>query len=74
MWRLATCSPFPFPLLGYTDDFFPGFKKLFISLFLAMLNLFCCASFSLVVASGGYSLVVVRVLLTVAASLVARGL
>ena len=54
--------------------FFPGFKKLFISLFLAMLNLCCCASFSLVVASGGYSLVVVRVLLTVAASLVARGL
>ena len=39
-------------------------KELLI--FLAVLGLLCCEGFSLVVASGGYSLVVVRGLLAVA--------
>ena len=43
---------------------------LFIFLFLAMLGLYCCAGFSLVVESGGYSLVAVQRLLTKVTSLV----
>ena len=43
-------------------------------LFLAGLGSHCCAGFSLVVASRGYSLVVVRELLMVVASLVVHGL
>ena len=42
------------------------------SLFLAVLGLCCCEGFSLVVVNGGYSLVEVHGLLTVAASLVAE--
>ena len=38
-------------------------KKLYISLFLAVLGLCCCVGFSLVAGSGGYSLVMVRWLL-----------
>ena len=45
---------------------------LFIYLFLAVLGLHCYMSFSLVVETGGYSLVAVRQLLTAAASLVAE--
>ena len=37
---------------------------------MALLGLHCCAIFSLVVASGGYSLAVLHRLLTVVASLV----
>ena len=48
-----------------------GFFKFFIYLFLAVLGLLCCMSFSLVVASGGYSLVEMRWLLIAVASLVA---
>ena len=40
-------------------------------LFLAVLGLHCCTGFSLVEASGGYSLVVVRRLRIAVASLVA---
>ena len=40
--------------------------------FLAVLGLCCCTGFSLVVASGGYSLVVIDRLLIVVASLVAE--
>ena len=48
-------------------------KKTFkFYLFLAVLGLHCCAVFSLVVASGGYSLVAVGRLLTVVAPLVAE--
>ena len=47
-------------------------KKLFIYLFMAVPGLHCCAVFSVAVASGGYSLVVVHRLLIVAASLVAE--
>ena len=54
--------------------FFLGFEILFIYLFLAMLDLCCCARFSLAVASGGYALVEVRGLLTVVAFPVVRGL
>ena len=43
---------------------------LFMYLLLAVLGLPCCLDFSLVVASGGYSLVVVCGLLMVVASLV----
>ena len=43
---------------------------LFIYLFLAMLGLCCCKGFPLVVVSGRYSLVAVRGLLIVVASLV----
>ena len=39
---------------------------------MAVLGLCCCTGFSLAVASGGYSLVTVRGLLTVLASLVVR--
>ena len=42
----------------------------FVCLFLAVLGLHCCVGFSLVVASGGYSLNAVRGLLIVEASLV----
>ena len=48
------------------------FKHLFIICFLAVLGLGCCTGSSLVAASGGYSLVVVRGLLTAVASLVAE--
>ena len=41
-------------------------------LFLAVLSLHGCSGFSLVAASGGYSLVAVRSLLTVMTSLVAK--
>ena len=44
--------------------------KSFINLFLAMLGLCCCTGFSLVAASGGYSLVSGRGLLMVVPSLV----
>ena len=44
---------------------------LFIYLFLVVLSLCCCMGFSLVVASGDFSLVVVCGLLNVVASLVA---
>ena len=46
------------------------FKKLFIYLSLAVLGLSCCVGFSLVVTSGGYSLVAVCGLLIAVASLV----
>ena len=48
------------------------FKHLFIIYFLAVLGLRCCTGFSLVAASGGSSLVVVRGLLIAVASLVAE--
>ena len=48
------------------------FLKQFVHLFLAVLGLGCCAGFSLVVASGGYSQVAMCGLLTVVASLVAK--
>ena len=48
------------------------FLKQFVHLFLAVLGLGCCAGFSLVVASGGYSQVAMRGLLTVVSSLVAK--
>ena len=48
------------------------FLKQFVHLFLAVLGLGCCAGFSLVVASGGYSLFVVLRLLIGMASLVAE--
>jgi len=48
-----------------------SFKKS-LNLFMAVLGLCCCTGFSLAVASGGYSLVTVRGLLTVLASLVVR--
>ena len=44
------------------------------SLFLAVLGLHCCVSFSLVAASGGYSLVVVCWLLIAVTSLVGHRL
>ena len=44
----------------------------FIYLFLTMLGLHCCVGFSLVVESGGYSLVAVHRLLITGASLVAE--
>ena len=46
------------------------FKKVFIYLSLAVLGLSCCVGFSLVVTSGGYSLVAVCGLLIAVASLV----
>ena len=47
----------------------------FVCLFLAVLGLHCCVGFSLVAASGGYSLNAVRGLLIAEASLVMeRGL
>ena len=51
--------------------FFCFFKQNFY-LFLAVLGLFCCVGFSLVAASGGYSLVAVLRLLIAVASLVAE--
>ena len=50
----------------------PRFLNLF--LFLAVLGLWCLTGFSLVAASGGYSLVAVRRLLFAVASLVEHGL
>ena len=47
---------------------------LFLILFLAVLGLHCCAGFSLVVRSEGYSLVVVSRFLIVGASLVGHRL
>ena len=44
----------------------------FIYLFLTVLGLRCCEGFSLVVAGGGYSLLVMRGLFIAAASLVAE--
>ena len=52
--------------------FFFYFKKIFIYLFLAGLGLHCCADFSLVAGSRGYSTVAVRGLLIAVASLVAE--
>ena len=49
------------------------FKIIFkLALFLVVLGLCCCTGFSLVVVSGDYSLVAVRRLLIVMASLVAE--
>ena len=48
------------------------FKNNFTYLFLAVLGLHCCEGFSLVTASGGYSLVVVPGLLVAMASLMAE--
>ena len=45
---------------------------LFVYLFLAVLGLRCCTGFSLLAASGGYSLVAMRSLLIAVASLVAE--
>ena len=42
------------------------------NLFMTVLGLYCCTGFSLVVASGGYSLVVLLELLIEVASLVAK--
>ena len=44
-------------------------RSLFFVLFFAMLGLCCCMGFSLVVASGGYSLIALHRLLIVVASL-----
>ena len=57
----------PLPSGGFGDFFF--FFAL-IYLFLAVLDLGCCASFSLVEASGSYSLIAVHGLLIAVASLV----
>ena len=54
-------------LLLFFNIFFFFFTFIFI---LAVLGLHCCVGFSLVAASGGYSLVVVRRLLVAVASLV----
>ena len=48
------------------------FLNNFMCFFLAVLGLCCCTDFSLVVASGSYSLVVVHKPLIVVASLVAE--
>ena len=48
------------------------FKKTFIYLFLAVLDLGCCVGFALVAASGGSSLVMLLKLLLVAAPPVAE--
>ena len=51
------------------------FKKkvfLFLNLFLAVLDLHCCVGFSLIVASGSYSLVTMHRLLIAVFSLVAE--
>ena len=47
-------------------------ESLLFYLFLSVLGLRCCVGFSLIEASGGYSLVVVYSLLIVVASLVAE--
>ena len=54
-----------FPLVPFSYFFFKGdiVFVIFIYLFLAVLGLHCCAGFSLVVASGGYPLVVAHGLL-----------
>ena len=49
-------------------------KSNFLSFFLAVLGLRCCVGFSLVVVSGGYSVVVVRGLLSVASFALKHGL
>ena len=54
----------------YQCSFF--FFQLFIYLFLAGLGLHCCADFSLVAGSRGYSLVVVHRIFIVVASLVSE--
>ena len=52
-----------------------GFFFALVYLFLAVLDFGCCASFSLIEASGGYSLIVVhRLLIAVASLLVEHGL
>ena len=53
-----TSAP-PSPILekGSAESFWGVFLNLFISLFLAVLGLHCCADFSLVGVSRGYSLV-----------------
>ena len=61
--------PTPFLEKGSAENFWGVFLNLFIYLFLAVLGLHCCADFSLVAVSRGYSLVEVCGLLTVAASL-----
>ena len=48
------------------------FLQFVLFLFLAVLDLLCCSGFSLVAASGGDSLVVMRGLLIAVASLVAQ--
>ena len=52
--------------------FFNGIFIFKLKKFLAVLGLCCCVGFSLVVASGGYFLVVVCRLLIVMASLIAE--
>ena len=54
------------------ECFFLNTFFFFFFLLLAVLGLYCCVVFSLVVASGGYSPLVVRGLLTVVASLIAE--
>ena len=58
----------PLPSGGFGDFFFFFFALIY--LFLAVLDLGCCASFSLVEASGSYSLIAVHGLLIAVASLV----
>ena len=68
--QLLLCSNYKI-LVAYS--FFNVF--FFTYLFLAVLGILCCTSFSLVAASRGHSLVAVRELLMAVASLVAdRGL
>ena len=71
----SQCTVFNNNLGGqWSQEGMQGFflKFVFIDLFLAVLVLHCYADFSLVVVSGGYSLVVVCVRLIAAASLVAN--
>ena len=61
----GVCLPRAFLVVVFKID-------LFTYLFVAVLNLHSCVGFSLVAASRGYSLVAVRRLLMVVASLVAQ--
>ena len=64
------CTHNRYMLIGWYTRL--ALKKIHIIFWGAMLRLRCCASFSLVVASGGYSLVVMSHFLAVVASLVAE--
>ena len=57
-------------LIYSREHFIYFFKILFPYLFLAVLDLRCCAGFSFIVSSRGYSLVMVHGLLIAVASLV----